>query len=449
MKVGALHHIPDELLGRSCKSFGTRCILPMVCWTACAVFLSMSDTRAQFTWTRDSLNPVLSVWSGGVGEPSAYQYVYQPAVLYDSVKQMYLMVFSSRSWGASVLSGAVAMSANGRDWFPYSKNPVLNPGIPGEFDSRWVVPASLVYDGREYKLYYTGYNDTVWRPGVATSPDGVRWSKYAGNPVLTVTPNSWESKGVSTPKVHFDGMRYTMHYCGYDGSQYEIGMATSPDGFRWTKHFGNPVFARGTPGAWDEKSVVTAGIFIYHGTYFMMYSAGPLTAMGIAISGDGISWSRYQGNPVFFPGAGDSWESRIEYGSMLLRGNTVHLWYSGYGPSSGGFNAWQVGHATAPFVASAGSKTPKMVPDDFILYEPRPNLHDAHTVIQFFAPKTAHVSLTIFDLGGNEVTTLQDGTTRPGLQTVRWDTRGYVAGVYLCKLVAGDSVRSVKVAVVR
>ena len=53
------------------------------------------------------------------------------------------------------------------------------------------------------------------------------WTKYAGNPVLDVGPaGSWDSYEVLKPNILFDGNEYKMWYSGYDGlspKRYRIG----------------------------------------------------------------------------------------------------------------------------------------------------------------------------------------------------------------------------------
>jgi hypothetical protein len=62
------------------------------------------------------------------------------------------------------------------------------------------------------------------------------WKKYPGNPVLDLGPSgTWDDYDVSGPTVLFDGKKYQMWYYGSDGSNYEIGYATSADGIVWVK----------------------------------------------------------------------------------------------------------------------------------------------------------------------------------------------------------------------
>lgn len=99
------------------------------------------------------------------------------------------------------------------------------------------------------------------------------WTKYAGNPVLAPGPAaSWDAFAVGAPCVLAGGgAPYTMWYTGrsQDGAGGGIGLATSSDGISWTKHAVNPVLEAGAPGAWDALGVGDPSV-LYDGTRYTM-----------------------------------------------------------------------------------------------------------------------------------------------------------------------------------
>ncbi|MBC8232919.1 hypothetical protein H8E77_25535 [bacterium] len=86
---------------------------------------------------------------------------------------------------------------------------------------------TVVYDGIEYHVWYTGYDGSNLSIGYATSSDGVTWNKHADNPVLELgQSNSWDSTGVSGPTtVMFGAEDFRMWYTGYDGANMRIGFS--------------------------------------------------------------------------------------------------------------------------------------------------------------------------------------------------------------------------------
>ena len=165
-------------------------------------------------------------------------------------------------------------SADGIVWNKHPANPVLNYGAPGTWEEQVICKPSVVFDGTKYHMWYWGcewyYIDKI---GYATSPDGIAWEKYPGNPVLDVGPTgSWDDKNVFTPFVHFDGTQFHMWYGGSDGSGRRIGYATSSDGIVWNKHPDNPVLDVGPPSSWDDKMVSRPTVLLENDELKMWYT---------------------------------------------------------------------------------------------------------------------------------------------------------------------------------
>src|SRR6185369_13485857 len=86
---------------------------------------------------------------------------------------------------------------------------------------------------------------------VLTSPDGSHWIPHGGNPVLEPQRGAWDEQILEQAAAYFDG-RYWLWYSGYRNplgptTSIAIGVATSSDGIHWTKHPGNPVIQPGAP----------------------------------------------------------------------------------------------------------------------------------------------------------------------------------------------------------
>lgn len=98
---------------------------------------------------------------------------------------------------------------------------------------------SILKNGTAYAMWYTGSLPDMGQIGLATSADGVSWTKYAGNPVLSVgSSGAWDSVSVSAPSVLLDGETYKMWYVGQNGHSYGIGLAAragpvQPVGGEW------------------------------------------------------------------------------------------------------------------------------------------------------------------------------------------------------------------------
>jgi hypothetical protein len=77
-----------------------------------------------------------------------------------------------------------------------------------------------------------------------------------------------------------------------------------------------------------------------------------LTNSGLATStNDGITWTKYSGNPVLNLGPSGSWDaSMVETGTVLKEGNIFRMWIDAYGANV--TDIWRIGVATAPDVVT-------------------------------------------------------------------------------------------------
>jgi len=176
-----------------------------------------------------------------------------------------------------------------------------------------------------------------------------QFTKYVGNPVLRLEPSySWESKQVSHPRVIYDGKLYRMWYAGSNDTCRQIGYATSLDGIKWTKHPANPVLKIGERGNFDGV-VVSPGAVVFDGKqYHMYYTARGLSNPGTichATSPDGIKWTKDdKNNPVLKPGISGAWDDYgLSAGPVLKQGTIWKMWYNGFRYD----NRWHAGLATS------------------------------------------------------------------------------------------------------
>jgi predicted GH43/DUF377 family glycosyl hydrolase len=245
-----------------------------------------------------------------------------------------------------------AFSSDGVNWTKYSANPVISNGTTGSWNEISVSGPSVIYNGAKYEMWFSGTNsNSTTQIGYATSIDGINWTMYSGNPVLTIgQSSSWESNVVTSPMILYNGTNYEMWYNGYNGSSYKIGYATSPDGINWTKYSGNPVLDVGLSGSWDDRWLIAPSV-IYNGTNYKMWYSGleqqtsSSWAIGYATSPDGINWTKYSGNPVIDVGTTGSWNSNQVHGATVLyNGISYKMWFDG----SNNNTNYILGYATSP-----------------------------------------------------------------------------------------------------
>jgi beta-1,2-mannobiose phosphorylase / 1,2-beta-oligomannan phosphorylase len=307
------------------------------------LFLSNADLFAQVNWTKYPGNPVLT------GQPGTwYAYLGMSSVLYNSDSSRYEMWFTCGAQASYPYTIGFAWSYDGISWNVYSSNPVLTP-TQGDWDAYTVIAPYVLRENGQYKMWYSGSATPAFllRIGYATSPDGINWTKHPSNPVLEPGSALWESESVTYPCIMPYSNGYKMWYGGYSTSETGIGYATSPDGITWEKYTGNPVLPPGASGQWDHIVFGPRVLFIDN-NYYMFYS-GEINLyqsdkIGLATSLDGLAWTKYPSNPVLQPTVGQWDGSRIILGCVLSVADTLKMYYVGTNGSS-----WSIGLTTSLF----------------------------------------------------------------------------------------------------
>jgi len=89
------------------------------------------------------------------------------------------------------------------------------------------------------------------------------------------------------------------------------------------------------------------------------------------------------------------------------------------------------------------------LPREFALHQNYPNPFNPATNIHYDLPRESKVSLTIFNVIGQEVTTLVNEVQTAGRYKLRWDARNLASGIYLYRLIAGEFVQTKKMMIVK
>ena len=95
-----------------------------------------------------------------------------------------------------------------------------------------------------------------------------------------------------------------------------------------------------------------------------------------------------------------------------------------------------------------------MIPETFTLHQNFPNPFNPVTMISDDLPKDSDVRMTIYDMLGNEITTLVNGAQQAGSRSVHWDAtdsmgRAVSAGLYLYHIEAGEFVQTRKMVLLK
>lgn len=227
-------------------------------------------------WVKYAGNPVLDVDYSGEWDSLGVETV---SVIIDNsapANEKYKMWYAGQYFNDYRYDFGYAVSPDGKNW---TKHPgtIMEVGNATEWDGGFIEGASVIKDGSTYKMWYAGYDLTNGHVtvGYATSVDGIAWSKYASNPVLSTTPLAWDSVFVQDPHVIKIGGNYHMWYGGVDQPDFygqQTGYAFSLDGINWTKSSNNPILLNGNMGDWDDNTASFPSVIFDGDTIKMWYT---------------------------------------------------------------------------------------------------------------------------------------------------------------------------------
>jgi hypothetical protein len=146
-----------------------------------------------------------------------------------------------------------------------SGEPVLGPG-EAPWEGVDVLSCEVLWDeeANVFRMWYTGFDGERYAIGYAESRDGISWERYPGNPVLSSSGTEWDREGVGFPAVVEVGDRYYMYFTLLKHARAHrdtaIGLAVSEDGVHWERV--GPVLLPGTAGTYDARAAVSPEVFI-------------------------------------------------------------------------------------------------------------------------------------------------------------------------------------------
>ncbi len=174
----------------------------------------------------------------------------------------------------------------------------------------WFAAADLTQPGALHTLHDT------------TSPDGIHWSP----------PSPAYLEKVYAPTIIKENDVYRMWYTDVSQEPWSIRYAQSEDGRNWNVSE-KPVVV--IDQEWEAGRLFYPVVVKIDGLYVMWYGSywsevNLNTALGCAVSRDGIVWKKNPDNPVFKPDPSRYWESHYTTSqSVLLLGDgSYRIWYA-------------------------------------------------------------------------------------------------------------------------
>ncbi len=229
-------------------------------------------------------------------------------------------------------------------------DPILEPGPPGCFDDNGLVACSVIRVKADlFYMYYAGFElhkQVRYKifTGLATSADGVSFTRHSNVPVLDRTSGEYCFRG--GPFALLDNNRFHIWYVGgsrwtrigeKDMPVYELRHAVSPDGITWPDE-GETVLNISES---DEHGFGRPWIFHNGESYELHYSVRRISLgayrLGFASSPDGKAWIRRDGELGLDVGPMDYDRQAIMYSALVTARGKTYCFYNGNNFGEEGF----------------------------------------------------------------------------------------------------------------
>lgn len=284
----------------------------------------MSLSRFNYIGGFDN-NPVISKGTGGDWDNGGIREIGN--VFWDTLTSQFVFSYSGYAIGATLTNDVYVGIATSPDGITWTKTTHLTDPTEDPY---------ILENGGTYYLYCEDKSDLPFRNiKLYTSNDLTNWND-AGDVLDKGGAGTWDSQDVSSPIVWIEGTTWYMLYEGRGATYGEIGLATSSDGLSWSKSLNNPVLS-GINGSSHLKiswaiSVVSDSINKLGDTYFLTFhgDTGSAWYSGVATSTNLIKWNDMFGTYVRKQ-AGDYADLMIYYNPIIL---DYMAMYS-YGSSNG------------------------------------------------------------------------------------------------------------------
>jgi predicted GH43/DUF377 family glycosyl hydrolase len=268
-------------------------------------------------------------WDSGWVEPGA-------VIFYDG---KFYMFYNGGPEDGNTVSIGYATSSDGITWTRATSEPVFTShDILWQSTPRFVMATSVLVEENTWVLYFTAANTdkpAYGKVGRATASSPLGPWKVNPEPVLLPGEHGrWDAGGVGDADVIRTSDGYAMYY--NSGTPFnKIGLATSPDGITWTKY--NDPSTLATPFAdsdpvlkadqkWETNSLSSPSVQRVGERWIMTYMAGPYTGAGYAISEDGIHWIKFPNNPLVSP-VTEKGIKNVSATRLIVRNQKVFLYY--------------------------------------------------------------------------------------------------------------------------
>ncbi len=137
------------------------------------------------------------------------------------------------------------------------------------------------------------------------------------------------------------------------------------------------------------------------------------------------------------------WGDKVKAGKLPQRPDWVNIYLA---DAKG--NRFGAGREL-PALSYTGVNEQPQQPDDFLTLQNYPNPFNPGTTISYTLPQSGRVQLAIYDVLGRQLEMLFDQRQGAGTYTIDWQAGDLSSGVYFARLVTAESVKTIKMMLIK
>ncbi len=378
-----------------------------------------------------------------------------------------------------------ATSPDGIEWTKDTlHNPIFGPGTD-PWEAGGVMACYVMPVTGGYKIWYSGFTTSAIDGnvyiGYATSADGISWQRNTiNNPVLEPgVTGLWDGKWVWYPQILLIDNVYYMYYAGTNIGYWgtiEVGLATSTDGItQWTKHSQNPVLSPST-GMWDGQKVEASSVKLIGDSLWMWYSGnGSFLQMGLATSSPVIPvpvelisfTAKSNGEEVIL-----NWSTATELNNLgfevqrssegkefltvgFVKGSGTSSEQHNYTFYDRNLNNGKYYYRLKQVDFNGSYEYSDVIEEEwrafnsYLLEQNYPNPFNPVTTIGYGIQEKSNVKITILNIIGEEVAVILNEEKEAGYHQVEFKASTFPSGVYFYQLRAGYFIETKKMILLR
>ena len=286
----------------------------------------VKDWLGPQVWDHDSESPSVSL-----GEKGAFDdtHLLSPMVFRNGESFHMWYIGAQGSIAEREYQLGLAISQNGKRFEKSEQNPifrfgdgkhsVLTPSLLRNLDG------TPIKEHGKYRMWFSATDFDVSDQHTlheTTSTDGITWSEPS--PVLL--------DGVYAPTILKVGDTYRLWYTDVSSDPWCFRHAESSDGRDW-KVTDKPILT--ITQNWEQSRLFYPHVVKVDDVYLMWYGSywskrKHTTALGFAVSSDGIDWHKHPDNPVLMPREDREWESHYTTSESVIRmpDGSWRMWFA-------------------------------------------------------------------------------------------------------------------------